>query len=349
MEKQTVFFSHSSKDKDALIAFKSRFCEITCDVVNVFMSSDGESIPFGSNWVHKIDEGLKAAKIMFIFVTPNSILSSWIYFEAGYAYSRDIKVIPVGLGVDVTLLKPPLNLLQGFNLNSAESLNNFIAVVNKEFSLKFLESFSEKDYTTISTHIDGDNCVDVDDVFKEISFSIYPTYTDSEIEYDLNTLYDGFVNYLKERHMVYSQNEQKKILVAGIQIVLTPKILNTSKHIDVYISPYNLDLSLNIIKEWLIKCLKQGSYYLWLYPKNDINLLLNEASISSIVYRNLDKFEVIQNKANSYKYKSYTFSLTKSDSDIPRLVIAYPVNDLCANNIRELIKMLLVTKLIQIV
>jgi len=36
---------------------------------------------------------------MFIFVTQNSIKSDWIYFEAGYAYSKGIEVIPVGIGV----------------------------------------------------------------------------------------------------------------------------------------------------------------------------------------------------------------------------------------------------------
>lgn len=39
------------------------------------------------------------AKIMFVFVTENSISSGWIYFEAGYAYSNGIQVIPVGIGL----------------------------------------------------------------------------------------------------------------------------------------------------------------------------------------------------------------------------------------------------------
>lgn len=47
----------------------------------------------------KVEEGLQVAKIMFVFVTENSISSGWIYFEAGYAYSNGIQVIPVGIGL----------------------------------------------------------------------------------------------------------------------------------------------------------------------------------------------------------------------------------------------------------
>ena len=66
--------------------------KITSGVIQIFMSSDGQSIPFGNNWVHKIEEGLNNAKIMFVFVTPTSIESGWIYFEAGFAYSKGIEV-----------------------------------------------------------------------------------------------------------------------------------------------------------------------------------------------------------------------------------------------------------------
>ena len=94
--KETLFFSHSSKDKDAINYLKDLVSKKTGNTFNIFLSSDGESIPFGSNWVHKIEQGLVDSKIMFVFVTPNSIKSSWIYFESGYAYSKDIKVIPIG-------------------------------------------------------------------------------------------------------------------------------------------------------------------------------------------------------------------------------------------------------------
>lgn len=149
MNKPTIFFSHSSKDRDLILAIKSKLDTITGGVLEIFLSSDGQSIPFGRNWVHKIEEGLKQASLMFVFITPNSLDTNWIYFEAGFAYSKDIEVIPVGIGVDIALLKPPLSLLQGFNITSGDGLNNFIIIINKKFEYRFEEKFSENDYMVI--------------------------------------------------------------------------------------------------------------------------------------------------------------------------------------------------------
>ena len=105
MSKPTVFFSHSSKDKEQILAIRDKLDKATSGVIDIFLSSDGQSIPFGTNWVHRVEQGLKDATIMFVFATENSIRSGWIYFEAGFAYSKGIKVIPVGLGVSITELK----------------------------------------------------------------------------------------------------------------------------------------------------------------------------------------------------------------------------------------------------
>ena len=81
MSKPTLFFSHSSKDKDMILAIKNKVMQYTSGTLEIFQSSDGESIPFGTNWIHKVEEGLKEAKVMFVFVTEKSISTGWIYFE----------------------------------------------------------------------------------------------------------------------------------------------------------------------------------------------------------------------------------------------------------------------------
>lgn len=149
MEEPTIFFSHSSKDRDAILEIKNKRDMITSGVLNVFMSNDGQSIPLGHNWLHKIEEGLANASLMFVFVTPNSIDSKWIYFEAGFAYSKDIEVVPVGIGIDIAMLEAPLSMLQGFNITSGESLNNLVSVVNKKYALNFSETFCEMVYSSV--------------------------------------------------------------------------------------------------------------------------------------------------------------------------------------------------------
>jgi hypothetical protein len=95
-DKPIIFFSHSTKDTELLKRLKEMFDTKTGGAIEVFLSSDGQSIPMGRNWVYKIEEAIKGARLFFVFLTPSSLFSTWIFFEAGYAHNGDIKVIPVG-------------------------------------------------------------------------------------------------------------------------------------------------------------------------------------------------------------------------------------------------------------
>lgn len=151
MNKPTVFFSHSSHDQRPLARLKELFLAKTGGSIDVFLSSDGQSIPFGQNWVYSVEQALVQAKLMLVFVTPNSVRSNWLYFESGYAYSKGLRVVPVGLfGIDLSSIPPPLSLLQGFNVTSECGLENIIAVVNDVFGHKHSEGFSSDDFRNIS-------------------------------------------------------------------------------------------------------------------------------------------------------------------------------------------------------
>ncbi|MBE2226813.1 MAG: toll/interleukin-1 receptor domain-containing protein [Ignavibacteria bacterium] len=150
MTKPIIFFSHSSKDRDCLVKLKEFFVSKTSNTIDVFLSSDGQSIPLGKDWIHKIQDSLNNSKIMIIFLTPNSINSQWVYFESGYTYSRNIRVIPVGfLGIDLNHIKPPLSILQGFNINTEEGLNNLIGIINEEFSFNHELSFTKNEFNQV--------------------------------------------------------------------------------------------------------------------------------------------------------------------------------------------------------
>ena len=153
MGKPNIFFSHSSQDRIPLNQLKDIFLEKIGSTVNVFLSSDGQSIPFGKNWVKEVENALQDCKIMFVFLTPASIHSNWIYFEAGHAYSKGIKVIPVGfLGMDLNSVKPPLSLLQGFNIINEKGLDNIIAIINEEFDFQHKSLFTEEEYQKICSN-----------------------------------------------------------------------------------------------------------------------------------------------------------------------------------------------------
>jgi hypothetical protein len=147
MEKPVVFLSHSSRDRRSLSRLREMLIQKTGDTIDFFLSSDGQSIKLGRNWVHRVEEALQKARIMFVFITPNSIGSSWMLFESGFAYSKRIRVIPTGfLGMDITVLSPPLSLLQGFNIGSSDGLDNLIAILNEEFSYHHAATFTDLEF-----------------------------------------------------------------------------------------------------------------------------------------------------------------------------------------------------------
>ena len=149
--KPTIFFSHNSHDADILKLLKDLFVRKTGGSISVFLSSDGQSIKLGHNWVHSIEKALNSARIMVVFVTDNSIESSWIYFESGHAYAKGIRVIPVGLGgAQIGRIRPPLSLLQGFNITDHEGLNNLLEVVNEEFGHSHSDRFTQDDYQELA-------------------------------------------------------------------------------------------------------------------------------------------------------------------------------------------------------
>jgi TIR domain len=155
-EKPIVFLSHSSRDKAPLAALKKILDERTSGLVNFFLSSDGESIKFGRNWVVSVSDALAKAKLMFVFLSPLSADSKWIHFEAGYACAKDIRVVPVCLpGIDLDQITPPLSLLHGFNLHSHETMGNLSRICNDVFNCKIPETFSSDEFNNFAGKIVG--------------------------------------------------------------------------------------------------------------------------------------------------------------------------------------------------
>lgn len=150
MQKPTVFLSHSSLDKAALIELKKLLDARAAGSLEFFLSSDGESIRFGRNWVVRISDALSQAKLMFVFLSPQSVDSRWIHFEAGCAYAKDIQVVPVCLpGIDLNRISPPLSLLQGFNLHTHDAIGNLARICNETFDMKINESFCRADFDNV--------------------------------------------------------------------------------------------------------------------------------------------------------------------------------------------------------
>lgn len=145
-----IFFSHSSSDAVAVGRIKERLKDLIGESAHIFLSSDGESIPFGKRWLAEIEGALKGAKLMFAFCSENSVKSSWVLFEIGHASGRKVKVIPVGLpGFDIGRLPAPVNALQGFSIRDYRGLNNLIEEINRINRSAHSAKFAESDFDKI--------------------------------------------------------------------------------------------------------------------------------------------------------------------------------------------------------
>lgn len=318
MGKPTLFFSHSSKDKDTILLIKSKLDSATGGVMDIFMSSDGQSIPFGTNWIHRIEEGLQAAKIMFVFVTENSISSGWIYFEAGYAYSKGIQVIPVGIGVDIGSLKAPLNLLQGYNISSEDSLNNFITIVNRTFDYHFSNVFEYTDYIEVIKNLSTEafNTVKFENVVDKAECIIYgeQTIDGKSVKYDIDKFFNDIVGYLEDNHISYSKDDKYHsertvcVVASGVKIVYRKEVQQTSANRNTYndcarisfsVSPYNFLKAFTLLKHFFQLFEEKEGSYLRLHLKDNYNYIITAEDGSSII-TNHSEFDVDKTHIGGY-------------------------------------------------
>ena len=321
MSKSVVFFSHTSKDKDVVLYIQNRIKGITGNAIDIFMSSDGQSIPFGTNWVHKVEEGLESAAIMFVFVTPSSVKSGWIFFEAGYAYSKNIRVIPVGINIDMGGLRAPLNLLQGFNISSVDSLNNFIDVINKQFECSFTESFTDDDYQQLLSLNSGEasHSFPLDTVVAYGQFSRYDEYNSSDgapIKYDIDAMYKKIIEYLENNGINYSfvrnndGDSTKEIVTQGVRVRYTPKSSNKASRgsdsrseLLVTVSPFFFTSSFEVFLKFLQVLDDEERGYINLCLLDTTRCLVRDEDVSSILSQYPDQFEPKKEESDTYIYK----------------------------------------------
>ena len=343
MSKPTLFFSHSSKDKDMVLAIKNKVMKYTSGTLEIFQSSDGESIPFGTNWIHKVEEGLKEAKVMFVFITEQSISSGWIYFEAGYAYSKDVHVIPVGIGVSVGDLKAPLNLLQGFNITSADSLNNFLTIINREFSYDFPAYFTEDDfYEVIALSSPAvKNSTAFDEIFRSAKFQLDGVYYENPGEkktMETQAMFDRIKCYLDEQKLEYALGKPsgysvgESLAVMGIKAEYIPNKDLDSTHgkITISISPYNFERSFYLYLQIAENCLDGHGTWLWLRLKDGYEYIDADEDCAALLLEAPEWFSLSKTEVGCFECNKLDLSFmvfdarTKREKDMVLAVFCGP-------------------------
>jgi hypothetical protein len=339
MEKPKIFFSHSSRDSKILTKLKEQILLKCKNSVEIFLSSDGQSIPFGKNWVHQIEEALNNATIFFIFLTPNSVNSKWVHFEAGHAYSKKLKVIPIGLfGQDLNSLTPPLSLLQGFNITDTNGLNNIIAIINKHFHFSLEESFNHEDYNELLALADDFIISTFTKVFHSVLIEFDPklrgdyNYRERSSKFPIN-----FKNYLQQNHFE-SQEYGDNLYFEGADMNRIRYPNSDDYHYKLIVDPHSFSKSIELVKN----CIRFAydnidKYSFEILFKQDFTCL---TEISQLSGRLMNYNCHFTDKGDMY-YKDISFHIKKGWSeDYPEmyfLVIRFDLKTFNVNTLNELL------------
>jgi len=307
MNKPIVFISHATKDKDILnklLRLLQRNCSNT---VTFFLSSDGQSVQFGSNWVYSIEKALNECNLLLSFISPNSVKSQWLLFEMGVAYSRKIKVVPIGiLGIDLARLPPPISLLQGFNLASVDGLNNIINLINNVFEYSF-QYFNEEDYfelfsSTLSIPVAfwGANSQYIDELYIIISKDDLI----SSNTYDVRPIIDKFLAL----HDIKIGDNGSEILGCGFSISLTsdyPNPENVFREVVIRIDPYTAESTYHFVEDMINNICKTVNYR----PSTTISLnhLIRNINGTHRIAARLYDLGMAVTKAGQISYKEIEF------------------------------------------
>lgn len=137
MSKPLVFISHITEEKEIAIAFKELIESSFLNMLEVFVSSDEDSIHMGQKWLDRISNSLKTCNVEIVLCSPNAIKRPWINFEAGAGWVREIPVIPLcHSGIEPSKLPMPLNLLQAARANESSSLKLIFPVLAQAIGAK---------------------------------------------------------------------------------------------------------------------------------------------------------------------------------------------------------------------
>lgn len=88
MNKQ-IFLSHIHEEKELALLIKNAIESEFSGFIEVFVSSDGLSIPAGSNFLKRIEDGLVNCIGAIYLISPVSVKRNWINFELGAVWIRN--------------------------------------------------------------------------------------------------------------------------------------------------------------------------------------------------------------------------------------------------------------------
>jgi len=149
MSTQKIFISHIEEEKAIALALKKWIKNIFVDRFEYYVFSDPSDIDFGSGgWLQGLQEAVKDTDIMVLLVSPDSKISPWIHFEAGYGWTKEIMVVTVCHSMPIDDLSSPLAIFRATNLDHPEFIDVFFEALAKKIGMSQAPVVPKNDFYT---------------------------------------------------------------------------------------------------------------------------------------------------------------------------------------------------------
>ncbi len=133
MSSKLIFLSHIHEESEMAVLIQQAIEAEFAGFVEVFVSSDGKTIPAGANFLKKIESGLADCVAGLFVVSPKSAPRSWINFELGSLWIRSVLSVRNGgnevpciplchSGMERSSLPTPLSHLNAIKANDSAQL-----------------------------------------------------------------------------------------------------------------------------------------------------------------------------------------------------------------------------------
>jgi hypothetical protein len=150
MSKKRIFVSHISSETEIAQSLKEHLEEHFLGLLDIFVSSDRETIQAGSKWLAEVERALKSADLQIVLCSKESVGRPWVNFEAGAIWLRGIPVIPLcHSGATPNDLPVPLSMLEGIECGQSGGLQKLYDVIARKLNV----NVPKVDFPTMATQL----------------------------------------------------------------------------------------------------------------------------------------------------------------------------------------------------
>jgi len=149
-----IFISWAGDRSRAVATALKEFIPLIFQRAEIFTSFD--DISKGTRWYTEITAALARTDVGIICLTPESLSSPWIFFEAG-ALSKTLtpaRVIPLLFGLSVVDVSGPLSQFQACSADKA-GIRQLLAILNRDFDPSLPDEIFETLFESMWPSLEG--------------------------------------------------------------------------------------------------------------------------------------------------------------------------------------------------